>query len=189
MILHYAMLCAAAGGVDAFLIGSELRGLTTLRSAASAYPVRMQPLWRWRRGEGDPAGCQGVLCRRLVGVFRPPAAGRFGRRAFPSRSAVGLAPCRLHRHRQLHAADGLARWHQPCRCGWRDGARSTTPSYLAAELPVAKGMTGSTPPMRTACPAGANAHHRRRLWQALGVPSQGCEELVAQRPPQPPRRQ
>ena len=38
MILHYAKLCAAAGGVDAFLIGSELRGLTTLRSSASAYP-------------------------------------------------------------------------------------------------------------------------------------------------------
>jgi hypothetical protein len=38
MILHYAQLCAVAGGVDAFLIGSELRGLTTLRSAAGTYP-------------------------------------------------------------------------------------------------------------------------------------------------------
>ena len=37
-ILHYVNLCASAGGVDAFLIGSELRGLTTLRSSASAYP-------------------------------------------------------------------------------------------------------------------------------------------------------
>jgi hypothetical protein len=39
MILHYAHLCAAAGGVDAFLIGSELRGLTHVRSSASAYPT------------------------------------------------------------------------------------------------------------------------------------------------------
>ena len=39
MILHYAYLCAAAGGVDAFLIGSELRGLTTIRSNASTYPT------------------------------------------------------------------------------------------------------------------------------------------------------
>jgi hypothetical protein len=31
MILHYAWLCALAGGVDLFLIGSELRGLETLR--------------------------------------------------------------------------------------------------------------------------------------------------------------
>lgn len=38
MVLHYAKLCALAGGVDAFLIGSELRGLTTLRSATSTYP-------------------------------------------------------------------------------------------------------------------------------------------------------
>lgn len=38
MILHYAKLCAAAGGVDTFLIGSELVGLTTLRSSAGAYP-------------------------------------------------------------------------------------------------------------------------------------------------------
>jgi hypothetical protein len=39
MILHYAHLCAAAGGVDAFLIGSEMRGLTTIRSNASNYPA------------------------------------------------------------------------------------------------------------------------------------------------------
>ena len=39
MILHYAHLCAAAGGVDAFLIGSEMRGLTTIRSGASTYPA------------------------------------------------------------------------------------------------------------------------------------------------------
>ncbi len=38
MVLHYAKLCAAAGGVDAFLIGSELRGLTTLRGAANSFP-------------------------------------------------------------------------------------------------------------------------------------------------------
>lgn len=37
MILHYAKLCAAAGGVDAFLIGSELRGLTTIRAAGNVY--------------------------------------------------------------------------------------------------------------------------------------------------------
>ncbi len=39
MILHYAHLCAAAGGVDAFLNGSEMRGLTTIRSGASTYPA------------------------------------------------------------------------------------------------------------------------------------------------------
>lgn len=39
MILHYARLCAAAGGVESFLIGSELRGLTTIRSGTGGYPA------------------------------------------------------------------------------------------------------------------------------------------------------
>lgn len=34
MILHYANLCVVAGGVDLFLIGSELRGLETIRGAS-----------------------------------------------------------------------------------------------------------------------------------------------------------
>ncbi len=38
-ILHYAHLCALAGGVESFCIGSELRGLTQLRSGAEAFPV------------------------------------------------------------------------------------------------------------------------------------------------------
>src|SRR4051794_12711570 len=39
MVLHYAQLAASAGGVDAFLIGSELRGLTHVRSASGVYPA------------------------------------------------------------------------------------------------------------------------------------------------------
>jgi hypothetical protein len=38
-VLHYAKLCQLAGGVDSFLIGSELKGLTSLRSSAAAFPV------------------------------------------------------------------------------------------------------------------------------------------------------
>ena len=38
MVLHYAYLCLAAGGVDAFIIGSELRGLTQIRDGQSSYP-------------------------------------------------------------------------------------------------------------------------------------------------------
>ncbi|ODS56785.1 MAG: hypothetical protein ABS40_08285 [Agrobacterium sp. SCN 61-19] len=38
LVLHYAALAAAAGGVDAFLLGSELRGLTALRDEANAFP-------------------------------------------------------------------------------------------------------------------------------------------------------
>ena len=38
MILHYAHLCALAGGVDAFLIGSELVGLARVRDSATHFP-------------------------------------------------------------------------------------------------------------------------------------------------------
>ena len=38
-ILHYAQLCRSIGGVDAFLIGSEMIGLTRLRSAPGVYPM------------------------------------------------------------------------------------------------------------------------------------------------------
>jgi len=38
-ILHYAALCKAAGGVDAFCIGSEMRGLTQIRSGRTVFPA------------------------------------------------------------------------------------------------------------------------------------------------------
>lgn len=38
-ILHYAHLCAAAGGVDAFCIGSEMRGLTQIRGVGDSFPA------------------------------------------------------------------------------------------------------------------------------------------------------
>lgn len=39
MVLHYAQLCAEAGGVETFLIGSELVALTRTRSDANTYPA------------------------------------------------------------------------------------------------------------------------------------------------------
>ncbi|MEX0752823.1 MAG: glycoside hydrolase/phage tail family protein [Xanthobacteraceae bacterium] len=39
MVLHYASLAAAAGGVDAFVLGSELKALTRVRSASGVYPA------------------------------------------------------------------------------------------------------------------------------------------------------
>ncbi len=38
-ILHYAALCKAAGGVDSFCIGSEMRGLTQIRAAGNVFPA------------------------------------------------------------------------------------------------------------------------------------------------------
>jgi hypothetical protein len=39
MILHNAALAQAAGGVDVFLIGSEMAGLTTVRGEGGTYPA------------------------------------------------------------------------------------------------------------------------------------------------------
>ncbi len=41
-ILHYAHLCALAGTVDAFCIGSEMRGLTQIRGANNSFPAVAQ---------------------------------------------------------------------------------------------------------------------------------------------------
>ncbi len=38
-ILHYAWLAKAAGGVEAFCVGSEMRGLTQIRGAGDAFPA------------------------------------------------------------------------------------------------------------------------------------------------------
>ncbi len=38
LVLHYAHVAAAAGGVDGFIIGSELRGLTQLRDGEGSFP-------------------------------------------------------------------------------------------------------------------------------------------------------
>ena len=37
-ILHYALLAQAAGGVDGFVMGSEMRGLTRLRDGSGGFP-------------------------------------------------------------------------------------------------------------------------------------------------------
>ncbi|MGB6085518.1 baseplate megatron protein TIM-barrel domain-containing protein, partial [Parvibaculum sp.] len=39
MVLHYAEICASVGGIDAFIIGSELRGLTQARDSEGNYPA------------------------------------------------------------------------------------------------------------------------------------------------------
>ncbi len=117
MVLHYAHLCAAAGGVDAFLIGTEMPGLTTIRSGASTYPA----VQAYRDLLADVRSIPRVrdqdrLCGGLERVFRAPARRRLGRCVLPSRSALGRSGDRFRRHRQLHAAVGLARRVRASRC-------------------------------------------------------------------------
>ena len=89
-ILHNAALCAAAGGVESFCIGSEMRGLTRLPGGEQQLSGGRTDASAGGRGAGAAgAGGQTGLCRRLVGIFRLSPSRRIGRRVLPSRSALG----------------------------------------------------------------------------------------------------
>ncbi|HMO29743.1 glycoside hydrolase/phage tail family protein [Enterovirga sp.] len=57
LALHYATLAIAAGGIDAFVVGSELIGLTRIRSAPGIYPAvgALRALAADLRGKLGPA--------------------------------------------------------------------------------------------------------------------------------------
>ena len=151
MVLHYAHLCAAAGGVDAFLIGTEMPGLTTIRSGASHLSGGA--------GLSGPArGCaldprvrdEDRLCGRLVGVFRAPAGRRLA--ATCSSTSIRSGPIR----RSISSGSTTT-----CRCRTgatgssmptrpRAGPRSTTGPTCRGTSRAAKASTGSMPARPTA---------------------------------------
>ena len=131
-----------------------------------------------RRQERARGGDQGLLCRRLERVFRPSPGGRLGRRLLPSRSAVGGRCDRLRRHRQLHAAVGLARRRRPSRCGALGfGPRRRLSPRQHRRRRVFRLVLCQR--CRPRC-AAAQRHQRRHLWQGLGVPAEGHCRLVEQ---------
>ena len=174
---------AAAGGVDAFLIGSELGGLTQVRSGAgpiqrfsscailrltaarSSAPARRSPM--------PPTG------RSISGTARR----RQRRPLLPPRPALGRRGNRLHRHRRLLAALGLARRRRPCRCA-AGCPRSTSATTCGGTSREASFDWFDAE--RRARGAGSHADQRRpRL--ALGLPVQGSPRLVAEPALQPAR--
>ena len=70
MILHYANLCVIAGGVDLFVIGSELRGLETIRgpawTKAGTIDGSGKATWDYPFVAGLDAACR----RRALGLRR-----------------------------------------------------------------------------------------------------------------------
>lgn len=64
MILHYAHLAAANGGVDGFIIGSELRGLTQIRDGTGAFPFVTELV----RLAGDVRGILGPSAKLTYGA-------------------------------------------------------------------------------------------------------------------------
>ena len=143
-ILHYAHLCAAAGGIDAFLIGSEMVGLTTIRGAGNSFPAVV-------RASPSGGGCAAFWARRSRSAM--PPTGRNISAISPAMATCSFTSTRfgpmkhrLHRHRQLHAAVGLARGRD---ASGRRG-RIDNPAYCGPMLPAARAMTGITPVTRIA---------------------------------------
>lgn len=74
MILHYAMLCTMAGGVDLFLVGSELRGLETVRGhtwvEAGVADSNGLPAWDHPFLYGQAGGTNNFGLLELIGEVR-----------------------------------------------------------------------------------------------------------------------
>ncbi len=147
-VLHYAHLCALAGGVDAFCIGSELRGLTQIRDSADGYPAVRALLRAGGGGAGDPRGRRPRSAMRrtgrsISGISRP--TGRATCSSISTRSG--------RRRRSISSASTTT-----CRCRTGATARATpTPAAGsiydlglpdAATSPAARATTGTMPTPR-----------------------------------------
>ena len=179
MVLHYAQLAADAGGVDAFLIGSELRGLTRVRSASGVYPAVTRLGRTRRRREGDPRlRHDRHLWRRLDRIRRArrrPAAPevRFPLDPLWASSAIDVV--------------GID-YYTPL-ADWRDGAEHLDRAIADVDLRPRLSRRQSARrrslrlvlrQRRGARCADPHADHRRAR-QAVGVSRQGYLELVVQR--------
>ncbi|MEC9433025.1 MAG: glycoside hydrolase TIM-barrel-like domain-containing protein [Pseudomonadota bacterium] len=110
-ILHYAHLCALAGGVDAFCIGSEMRSLTQIRSARTEFPavdelIRLTKDVRGILGDGVKLGYAADWSE----YFGYQPADGTGDRLF------NLDPLWAHRQIDFVGID----WYAPLT-DWRDG--------------------------------------------------------------------
>ena len=187
-ILHNARLAQAAGGVDAFLIGSELRGLTTLRDEDDEFPF----VDALRSLAGDVRGILGSSTKITYGA---DWSEYFGYHPLDGTGDVyfHLDPLWARRgdrrggHRQLHAAVRLAR----CRlCGGQSRRICGTVRCggHAGGGRRRRGFRLVLSDIRGAALARPFADHGRRFRQTLGLPRQGPEELVVAAALQPDRR-
>jgi hypothetical protein len=133
-ILHNAALAAAAGGVDGFVMGSEMRGLTTLRSDASTYPA--------------VAALQALAadCRTLLGPATQLGYSADWSEYFGHQPSDGSGDVQFHLDPLWADAQvnfvGVD-WYPPIT-DWRDGldnldaaagySGTTDPAYLAANI-------------------------------------------------------
>ena len=173
-------LCAEAGGVDAFLIGSELRGLTRSRA---------------RRGRTIPSSRR-WRARRRVRAILPDAKISYAAdwseyRPSPAEDGSGDVTFISIRCGRRPTIDFVGIDNYMPLADWRDGddasrpprparARSTIRDYLAANIAGGEGYDW----YYASEPTATRKRARRSptaLRQALGLPLQGSERLVGER--------
>ena len=165
-----AQLAQAAGGVDAFLIGSELRGLTTLRDAGDAFPF-VEALVR-----RSPARCAASSGRRRRSPMAPTGASIS---ATIRPTAPATCSSTSIRSGRMPAIDAVGIDNYMPLSDWRDGdyrggnpdgfAGPYDPAGLRAASPAARVSTGTT---RLARPIGAARRARRSPTAPTASP--GC---------------
>lgn len=147
-VLHYAGLADAAGGVDAFIIGSELRGLTGVRGTGNSFPFVAALV--------DLA----ADVRALIG---PTTKLTY---AADWSEYSGIAPgsgARFFHLDPLWASDDIDAVgidnYMPV-ADWRDGRGRMMRAISRAILRVARGSIGTMPAMPTGWPARARRSAR-----------------------------
>ena len=168
MVLHYAQLARTAGGVDAFLIGSELRGADARALGVGVYPAvdALRRLAARREGDRSAPARDRHLRRGLDRIRRACRRRRRERGALSARSAVGVGGDRRGRHRLLPAARRLARRRRTMLDRADRPTRSTTATISRGNLRGGEAFDWYY--AERSRPRGADAHadHRRRLRQA-----------------------
>ncbi|MBL8548376.1 MAG: glycoside hydrolase/phage tail family protein [Hyphomonadaceae bacterium] len=111
-ILHHAKLAEAAGGVDVFIMGSELRGLTTIRDSATNYPA----VARLKTLASEVRGIVGEACTL---TYAADWSEYFGHQPQDGSGDVcfHLDPLWADEHIDVVGID----WYAPLS-DWRDGA-------------------------------------------------------------------
>ena len=180
MILHYAHLCDAAGGVDAFLIGSEMRGITQVRSGAAAYPAVQAFV-------DLAADCRAILGSGTKISYAADWSEYFGHHPQDGSGDVffHLDPLWADANVDFVGIDN----YMPLS-DWRDGGEHLDAlgglaavhdlAYLQSNIEGGEGFDWFYASAADRDGAGSHADHRRRRRQALGVPLQGSEELVVE---------
>ncbi len=178
MILHYADLAEEAGGVQGFILGSELVGLTRVRSASGVYPAvaRLRAL---------AAEVRAIL-RASTKIVYAADWTEYGAHVLDGGGEVRFPLDPLFADDDIDAVGidyypPISDWRdtpEPCRSGGSaQRQRRRLPARAAGQRRGVRLVLCHF--IRAQC-ADAPADHGRSLRQAMGLPAEGSRLLVVE---------